>query len=162
MSLAVRRGDTSTGSVSPHAGAVGDDARRLHEQLIEALAGLRGERHHAVRHRLIEVLAEGREAGWDGYGAEPVSVAAYVRARSLLALLPSGFPTPHVSADPDGEISFEWLVNRRRMFSVSVGCHSRAAYSALIDESSVYGTEVIDDRFPTVFADFLRRLHEEP
>ena len=41
MTLIVRRADTSTGSVSPQAGAVGEAAQEVYQQLTEALKGLR-------------------------------------------------------------------------------------------------------------------------
>ena len=161
MSLIVRRPDTSTGGASPHAGAVGPDARQIYKQLVEVLSRIREERHQVARHKLIEVFRDGRESGWDGQDARPVSVAAYVHARDFLEILPSAFPTPDVSADPDGEIAFDWIVNRLRMFAISFGADAQLAYSGLLDGSSFFGTEPISERFPAAIGDFLRRLYEE-
>lgn len=157
MSLVIRRPETSTGGAAPHAGAVGPDAEELDRRVRDAIAGIRQERHFAARDRLGEILLR------DGEDPEavPVSVSACVRAREFLELLPSAFPTPDVSPDPDGEIGLDWIVNRSRMFSVSIGPSTRLGYSGLLDGNSIYGTEAISDRFPTTIADYLRRLHEE-
>ena len=161
MTLIVRRADTTTGRATPHAAAVSRDARRGHKQLVAALSSIREERHLVARHKLIEVFRVGRELGWDGQDAPPVSVTAYVHARTFLELLPSAFPTPHVSADLEGEIAFDWIVNRGRMFAVSFGNDVQVAYSGLLDGSSFFGTEPVSERFPTGIGDFLRRLYGE-
>jgi len=48
-------------------------------------------------------------AGWDSYGALPLSVGAVSRCITLLpALLPEGAPDPTVVPTRDGGVQFEW------------------------------------------------------
>lgn len=161
MTLIVRRPDTSTGGASPHASAAGQDAREVYDRLRKALSEIRDERHIAARSRLIDLMDDCDHEGWDGEDAMAVTVAAYVHARTFLESLPSTFPTPDVYAEPDGEIAFDWVVSRTRMFSVSFGTDRKLAYSGLIDGNSAYGTEEVSDQFPALIADYLRRLYEE-
>lgn len=161
MTLIVRRPDTSTGGASPHASAAGQDAKEVYDRLRDALSQIRDERHTAARSGLIDVLDDCDHEGWDGADAAAVSIDAYVHARIFLESLPSTFPTPDVYAEPDGEIAFDWVVSRTRMFSVSFGSDRRLAYSGLIDGNSAYGTEEISDHFPPLIAGYLRRLYEE-
>jgi hypothetical protein len=57
---------------------------------------------------LQDILHECARANWDGFGAGPISAETYQTARRLVTALPFSVPVPQVSAEPDGEITFEW------------------------------------------------------
>lgn len=97
--------------------------------------------------------------GWDGYGAEPVSSEAYAMAKALLETLPVDAPTPEISADPDGEISFDWYRGPDKVFSVSVGGSGMLSYAGLFGRNNAHGTEWYDGGLPEVVAFNLARLH---
>ena len=61
---------------------------------------------HALE-ELEKVYEECSEANWDGYGAMPISRDTYSEARKLLRMMPSSLQRPDISAEPDGEITFE-------------------------------------------------------
>jgi hypothetical protein len=65
--------------------------------------------------------------GWDGEGSKAVTPAtlavAEKVARALFVALPLGPPPPDLGPDCDGEISFEWIAEQGRLFSVSVGAN---------------------------------------
>jgi hypothetical protein len=95
---------------------------------------------------------------WDGYGAKPISPESYWRAHDFLQLLPSTVPPPDVSAEPDGEIAFEWHVDPSHTFSVSVGRDGRLSFAAILGRNESYGTEYLVDRMPEPVLSILRRL----
>jgi hypothetical protein len=66
-----------------------------------------------------------------------------IRAATQFAYsLPRFGPLPEVSADPDGEISFDWIGPSGQMFSVSVNKQNRLAYAGWFGEKSrIHGIE---------------------
>lgn len=64
--------------------------------------------------------------------------------------LPRFGPLPEVSADPDGEISFDWIApSGREMFSVSVNDQNRLAYAGWFGEKSrTHGIEQLAEGCP--------------
>lgn len=108
---------------------------------------------------LEAAYAEGSSDGWDGYGARAVSLGVKYRAEAFLDALPSGIPVPAIEPDPDGEISFEWYVGPRQVFSVSVGEGCEIAYAGLFGRNRTHGTEYFMDELPAAVMTNLRRLY---
>jgi hypothetical protein len=96
---------------------------------------------------------------WDGPGSAPVSDLTMGRALAFLEALPSTFPPPEISADPDGEIAFEWYGGRGLVFSVSVGERLGVAYAGTIGALRLWGTEPFFDEIPSGVLEMLRRLY---
>ena len=61
------------------------------------------------------------EGDWDGYGAEAVSDTGLLCAETFIRALPDGIAMPEISAEPDGQISFDWLPTKTKTFTLSVG-----------------------------------------
>lgn len=109
---------------------------------------------------LDNVMLDCHKPGWDGYGAEAISLEAYRRAQLFIQSLPPGIPPPSLSADPDGCVTFEWQVSPRRLVLVSVHPDYRIDYAALFGSAKSYGTEPFFDRFPTRLCDLVRRVYQ--
>lgn len=79
----------------------------------------------------------------------PVTSQTIQAAIQFAYCLPRFGPLPEISADPDGEISFEWISPSDRMFSVSISAQSRLAYAGWFGkESRVHGTEYLGESCP--------------
>jgi hypothetical protein len=79
----------------------------------------------------------------------PVDVDTILAAVRFAYSLPRLGPLPQVSADPDGEISFDWSGSSGEMFSVSVNKHNRLAYAGWFGENSrVHGIEQLAESCP--------------
>lgn len=98
-------------------------------------------------------------ANWDDYGARPVNLLSYFYARSFLESLPPRLPQPDVGVDPDGEISFEWALGPRQVFSISVSPNGDLSYAGLYGRNTVHGSESFDVNLPKVIIDNLQRLY---
>lgn len=109
----------------------------------------------------LDALTESTEDDWDGYGAKGIDAPTCLNALAFLLLLPSTLPTPEISAQPNGAIAFEWLRERRQMFSVSIGRTNRMAYAGLFGNSTVYGAEYFVDQIPQVVFQNIERLNEQ-
>ncbi len=108
--------------------------------------------------QLYQVLEECGHPDWDAYGAQPILFESYENAKRFVRALPFGFSSPEVSAEPDGEVTFEWYSTPTRVFSVSVGPHNELNYAGLFGASRTYGTEVFHDEIPEVILSHIKRV----
>ncbi len=143
---------------------VSDDAKNLDDCLNDFLANFRtgytlGILSLAASRALEDAVREACEEDWDGYGAQSVSVATYNNALCFLEHLPTTLPRPGVAVEPDGEISFEWYLEPRRLFSVSVGRTERLTYAGLFGKSEGYGVEFFTDEIPQRVVDYIARVY---
>ena len=96
--------------------------------------------------------------GWDGYGAAPVSAEALWAAQRFLSVIPEAWPSPEITADPDGEISFEWARGPHWVFTVSVASEGQLSYAGLFGSNRVHGTETFVGTLPEAIVVGLARL----
>jgi hypothetical protein len=142
---------------------VGDDLQRVEALLCDAIGRLLnseslGKPVQDLLLQLYQVLKECGRSNWDGYGAESVLFETYEKAKRFAQALPFGIPVPEVSAEPDGEITFEWFATPARVFSVSVGPNNELNYAGLFGASRTYGTEVFHDEIPEVVLSHIKRV----
>ena len=107
--------------------------------------------------QLYEVLKECSSRDWDGYGAEAVNFESYENAKRFVQGIPFGIRMPEVSAEPDGEITFEWYSAPTRVFSVSIGANNELNYAGLFGAGRAYGTEIFHDEIPEVILSHINR-----
>lgn len=118
---------TAQSGVSDEASFLNDNFARVHahQESAESLFGVKSQLISDLR----EIAAECAEEDWDSYGAAAVSEAVVLRAEELIRALPESIPTPEISAEADGQISFDWLPSRTRTFTLSVNAGDRLAYA---------------------------------
>lgn len=133
---------------------------QMQEEIREHL--LRSYTVRDARERLLDELDslyfEASRRGWDGYGAEPMSIDAYDFARIFIKALPTIAPLPELNADPDGEVSLDWSFGKRRALTVSVGPTGRCTFAWVLGQRSNRGTDWIEDEIPASIAFALRQL----
>ncbi|MEO6742539.1 MAG: hypothetical protein ABIP20_20030 [Chthoniobacteraceae bacterium] len=109
---------------------------------------------------LDDVMIDCRAPGWDGYGAEAVSIPAYIAAQRFIRSLPAGIPVPKLAADTDGCINFEWHVSSRRTFAVSVHPDYKLDFAALLGSTRIHGSEpFFTTDLPDSIRQLVRRIH---
>ena len=107
---------------------------------------------------LEETFAEFQNENWDGYGAFPVELGAYYRARCLMASLLDKFPASAVGGSPHGSITMEWMTGQRRRVMVSIGEEERIAFVAVFGEETVQGVAGFIRDVPREVTALLSRL----
>jgi hypothetical protein len=142
---------------------VGDDLQSVEKLLRDAVGRLLnsvslGKPVHDLLGQLYQVLEECGRSNWDGYGAQSVLFETYEKALRFAQALPFGMRAPEISAEPDGEITFEWFANPTRVFSVSVGPNNELNYAGLFGASRTYGTEVFHDEIPEIVLSHIKRV----
>jgi hypothetical protein len=108
---------------------------------------------------LLSVAEECSQPGWDGHRAEAVSQEAYRRAYLFVGALPSDVPTPAIGADPDGHLTLEWYQNPNRTLSVSISPSGELHFSALVGQSTAYGTEFFLGDVPPSLLELIRSVY---
>lgn len=100
------------------------------------------------------------EEGWDGYDASPVTEQTIKEAYKFICLLPLSLPTPdEISADPDGDISFEWYKATNYIFTVSVSEKKTIAYAGIFGTyTKVHGSEYFDFKIPSSILDNIKKF----
>ena len=122
---------------------VSDEAIIVHQKTEESLKDY-------LEPRLLQIVPDIRYAvGESQSSATPVDHGTLEAAIAFASLLPRSVPLPEVSADPDGEIAFDWIGPSQKMCSVSVNKSGRLAYAAWFGEDrAVHGTENLNREFP--------------
>jgi hypothetical protein len=130
-------------AVSSEALAVRDAARCVvHDaERLESLFGDKAGAISAVQKLSIECA----EDASDGDGARSLESIVVRKALAFIRSLPQGMPMPEVSSDPDGAISFDWIQNRYRVFSLSIGVSDRLSYAWLDGTNKGHGVERFDE-----------------
>jgi hypothetical protein len=78
-----------------------------------------------------------------------VDIRTASAATRFVYLLPRSTPIPEVTADLDGDISFDWFGPAGKMFSVSINRDGRIAYAGRFgDTSKVHGIEKLSQICP--------------
>jgi len=113
--------------------------------------------HQEAFEELAEVYEECRNPGWDGYGALAVEQETNRIAYQLIESLPLGFPRPSISAQPDGQLTFEWYRTPRRTLSLSIDPNGFIHFAGLFGHEKHFGTLLILEGLP----DSLLRLASE-
>lgn len=97
---------------------------------------------------LEEAIKGRRTDNWDGDGATGIDPKTTEAASAFLLQLPANIPIPEITADTDGEISFEWYKERQRTFLLSMGANRKMSYSGLIGSERWYGVVTFSDGIP--------------
>ncbi len=98
---------------------------------------------------------------WDGYGALAASQDALRNSRRFLESLPRDFPTPSISAEPDGALTMEWHCSERQTLSVSVSSGEELHFAGLFGPNRVDGSEALLTEIPQPILDLIRRVYAE-
>jgi hypothetical protein len=148
----------------PFTQGASDAARFVEDQVQENRRHLQssyvlGLESRGVFDELYAIAEATHEAGWDGYGADPVSQEVFRHAYRFVESLPFGIQPPVVTAEPDGQVAFEWYVSPHRTLSVSVSPTGDLHYSALLGPNKTCGTEVFFGEAPAAILELVRRVH---
>ena len=151
-----QRHDATVRDDSSGVGQEREQPKEAHRQ--QSAAGGLVLQNKEVLKELGAVAEECGTSNWDGYGAEPVSEAAYKLARRFLEALAPGTHRPSIGAEPDGQMTMEWHRSAHHTLSVSVSPDGDLHYAALVGPNKAYGTEAFSGDVPKVILDLIHRV----
>ncbi|MEZ4647528.1 MAG: hypothetical protein R3E97_01870 [Candidatus Eisenbacteria bacterium] len=145
--------------------AISPTAKQLEDRWVEALdyrpTVSIGERWIRLVTAIEDAADEASEPDWDGHGALPANELAVRWAFQFALSLPRDLPLPELSIDKDGEVSFEWSLGPRAVFSVSVAPNGTLSYAGLYGHRKCYGVESLDSAVPEPILEGIRRLYRD-
>ena len=155
-----------SGSMQPYAVIRGYDSGSS-DAASELSARLDTVLRHYSEHRLEilvpEILSVTRSTRDDLVTEQaPVEPETAAHAIRFAVLLPKSQAIPEISADPDGDISFDWIGKTGNMFSVSVDRNGRLAYAGRFgDNSKIHGIEQLFQTCPPEILRGIERTAEQ-
>jgi hypothetical protein len=149
--------------VFPNNRGVSNGADRIEEQIEELQSefdqSLTIGKHFKETRRIIsEAIEKYAVENWDGYGAEVIDILSCVGAILFSQMLPDNLPLPEIYVDPDGEITFEWYLKPRKVFSVTVRRNEELSYAGLFGVNKFNGTAFLDDELPDIILNSIARV----
>jgi hypothetical protein len=154
-------------SIQPRSTAISDSAKLLDKMLFEVRKHqfesytIRGAAERGLD-ELEEIRGEASRDSWDGYGGKLVLPETFDNARMFLEALPISAPAPEISADPDGEVSLDWMFGLRKALSVSIGADGRCTFVWMNGQRTYRGTDYLDDDgIPSTIANALLALERD-
>jgi hypothetical protein len=143
--------------VSPEAFSLQNSFREYASHL-ETSESLFGDKAQLIS-QLNELCAECSEDDWDGYGAEAVSETVSLCAEAFIRALPDGMAMPEISAEPDGQIAFDWLPSKTKTFTLSVSSSDRLAYAWIDGSNRGHAVDLFEgDKLPPRVLGELQRI----
>ena len=110
--------------------------------------------------KLVEISRDCGAADWDGYGAKPVNELTFNFAVGFLYALPSTTAIPDVTAEPDGDIAFDWQNGENRCFSVSINEHGALTCVGMFGSSSTRAVEYFSGHVSNAILGSIKRVFE--
>jgi len=103
---------------------------------------------------------EASQDGWYGDQSKAVSQSTYDCACNFVRVIPSKFPSPEVTAEPDGWINFEWYPDKWKKVSIS-SFEKVLGYCAFLgsQDNNTRGVINFDGTFPSVCEEFLEKIY---
>ena len=110
----------------------------------------------------LEVLLKtAGKPNWDGEGADPVTEDAVKIAKEVIDELPGDSGVPEISADPEGNVEFDWHLDNGTMFTVCIGQTGIIVISGLHPtKAELTVTAKDNERVPSILRCGLEWLNE--
>jgi hypothetical protein len=100
-----------------------------------------------LKSQIIETQKECSGAGWDGFGAKPISRGAAMAAVHLAGLLPDGILEPEPVPEPSGSIGIEWINTSGSRFLLTPKGRE-LIYAAILGQKIIHGKVGMTDELP--------------
>ena len=105
---------------------------------------------------VIENLQESR----NGNISDIINMNSYYNSFKFVKMLPSSIPIPNIYVETDGMIEFEWYINPKRLFSVTIEDSNKLIYAGIFgDDDNNYGTKRFEDEIPRDIFNNIQRLY---
>lgn len=155
MSVAIRAYDHRYYPLNLGAGYASSSVSAASEDFRSIDATLKKEASATVRESQPKLLAAVWEIGrtanaadWDDEGAQAIQPETIAAAVQLICALPEGLQSPMVTAEPTGEISFEWYGDARHVAVLTVQ-ENIIRWSTIVGTGSPrYGREFFSRTIP--------------
>jgi hypothetical protein len=116
-----------------------------------------GDQRWQVKSELWNLFEDCNTENWDGYGAKGITPESLNVGLEFLDQLPAFVANPEVTADPDGEISFEWFKSDDMILTLSVSSERKIAFAGIFGQERPHGIENFGLEIPSTVLMYLSR-----
>ena len=110
---------------------------------------------------LKNLLETAGKPDWDGEDADPVTEDVIKAAEKVIDELPRDSGVPEISADPEGNVEFDWHLDNGTMFTVCIGQTGTVVISGLHPtKAELTVTAKDNERVPSILRCGLEWLNE--
>lgn len=109
---------------------------------------------------VVKAASAASAVNWDGEGGLPVQQRTILNAIALLGALSHDVALPSLEPHPDGEMGFEWYIDRNRVMTLSIGASGMISYAASIGVERIRGREFLRGALPESIAVALAKVFE--
>ena len=139
------------GASSPAVGDAGECVYRITQDAVGHVRAGVAARSNFVFNDLRNLA---NEVGLDGQRSDLFNLA-----QQFLLALPASAPTPELSMDDDGDISFDWQGSGGALLSISLRADGRLSYASRVSAyDRDHGTKQFDDAIPTRILELVARV----
>ena len=114
--------------------------------------------------QLKSIYEECSVDGWDGYGAKPISLDAFLEASEFLKMIDdddASFSMPDISPEVDGGIEFEWYNKTGSELTFSFDGNKIITYSGIFaDNAETLGTEPLGREISRALKEKIFRVYK--
>lgn len=136
----------------------GEEASYLDREVAKLLKHYSAPRMEVLIPEIEALVTEPEAMKTAGAPITPIDEDTARAAIAFAMLLPRSAPVPEIAPDSDGEICFDWLGSKRRIFSVSINKAGCLAYAGRYSEKSkIHGTEQLAEECPPEIARGIER-----
>ena len=114
--------------------------------------------NHNLENSLAAALGESKTDEWRNDGNEELLPETALIAKAFVETLPVQYQNPDIAPEPDGHLSLEWYVDKRRLLSVSVDRNGTLHWAALIGNEDPRGSYQFTGKLPPTIAFMLERI----
>jgi len=89
-----------------------------------------------------------------------ISAHSYLNSYLFAKILPSSIPVPNIYVDTDGMIEYEWYVDAKHLFSITIEGKNSLIYAGIFgNDSQTHGTERFGQELPSTIYSYIQKLY---
>lgn len=124
------------------------------------LCGPKSDKKHELKSEVADLSNKAGKPNWDGEDALALTPETVELALEVIDTFPIGVDKPDVRVTPHGEVSFEWEVNPKVMFSIGVIPSGNVAFVGFFHNSRLRGNEEWNGTLPKLAMCGFEQLRE--
>ncbi len=96
---------------------------------------------------------------WDNEGATAISAETQAAARRLIEAIPNDLPLPVLTAEPDGQLNFEWYRSPQKLVTACLSDSGTLFWAALIGSEDPRGSCPFMNEFPRTLSYWIQQVY---
>jgi hypothetical protein len=119
-----------------------------------------GNYYQRIEELINKAVREHLEENRVGALLDIINIYSYFNSLKFTKMLPSSIPIPNIYVETDGMVEFEWYINPKRLFSITIEDSNKLIYAGIFgDDINTYGTERFEQELPRKIFENIQRVY---